>query len=372
MKRLLSLLIVCTLVISSMTFSFSYATSEQDKLGQVNDRINTTLQKLKEGKNKEKSLSYQISTLNKKIKTQEIEIATIQGNMNQTNTKMIAAKLALDETKKNMEKQNESLNKRLRAMYKNGDIGLVEILLGSENISDFMTNMDMVQKIFDNDVDVLKFIKDKYAQIDAQAKALKALQDQLAAQKQSEAEQRSALEGNKGQIASLKSVVSKQNRELERQIDELNRQADELVAKIRALQGDEAYAGGIFAWPAPGYFTVTSPFGMRLHPILKVQKMHTGIDLRVPSKSKVVAANAGKVIMSGWYGGYGNVIMIDHGGEIVTLYGHNSSLVVKNGSYVKKGQLIAYSGSTGNSTGPHVHFEVRVNGKYVNPMAWLK
>jgi len=372
MRRIIPFLIICTLVISGLSWNFSYATSEQDKLEQVNDRINSALQKLNEGKKQEKNLSSQIKTLDGKIKTQEKEIAAIQGSMNQTNAQMIAAQLALEETKKNMESQNEGLNKRLRAMYKNGDIGLVEILLGSENISDFMTNMDMVQKIFDNDVEVLKFIKDKYAKIDAQAKALQILQDQLAAQKQSEAEQRKALEGNKGQVASLKAEVTKQNKELERQIDELNKQADELVAKIRALQGDEAYAGGVFAWPAPGYYKVTSAFGMRLHPILKVQKMHTGIDLSVPSKSKVVAANAGKVIMSSWYGGYGNVIMIDHGGSIVTLYGHNSSLVVKNGTYVNKGQLIAYSGSTGNSTGPHVHFEVRVNGKYVDPMTWLK
>lgn len=372
MRKFLALLMVCILAISSLTFSFSYASNEQDKLGQVNDRINATLKRLKDGKKQEKSLGSQITTLNQKIKTQENEIAVIQGNMNQTDTEMIAAQIALDGTKKNMENQNDSLNNRLRAMYKNGDIGLIEILIGSENMSDFMTNMDMVQKVFDNDVEVLKFIKEKYAQIDAQANKLQALQNQLTAQKQSEAEQRTALEGNRGQISTLKAEISKQNKELERQIDELNRQADELIAKIRALQGSESYAGGVFTWPVPGCYKVTSPFGMRLHPILKVQKMHTGIDLSVPSNSKVVAANAGKVIMSGWYGGYGNVIMIDHGGEIVTLYGHNSSLVAKNGAYIKKGQLIAYSGSTGNSTGPHVHFEVRINGKYVNPMSWLR
>ncbi len=372
MRKFIAVFVIMTLALSGLTCSFSYATDEQDKLSQVNDRIDDTIKRLNEGKKKEKTLSGQINVLSSQIKTQEKEIAVIQGNMNQTSNKISAAQKSLNETKKNMEQQNDSLNKRLRAMYKNGDIGLIEILLGSENMSVFMTNIDMVQKIFDNDVEVLKYIKDKYAQIDAQAKALIALQNQLNAQKKSEADQRKALEGNRGQVFTLKAEVSKQNKELERQIDELNRQADELIAKIRALQGDQAYTGGIFTWPAPGYTKITSAFGMRVHPILKVKKMHTGIDISVPSKSKVVAANAGKVIMSAWYGGYGNVIMIDHGGEIVTLYGHNSSLVVKNGETVKKGQLIAYSGSTGNSTGPHVHFEVRVNGKYENPMNWLK
>ncbi|HVI41383.1 MAG TPA: M23 family metallopeptidase, partial [Anaerovoracaceae bacterium] len=116
---------------------------------------------------------------------------------------------------------------------------------------------------------------------------------------------------------------------------------------------------------------VTSEFGMRYHPILKVNKMHTGIDIGAASGTKVLAANSGTVIKAGWNNSYGNVVMIDHGGGIVTLYAHNSKLLVSTGDVVAKGQNISLVGSTGNSTGPHIHFEVRVNGEYKNPRDWL-
>jgi murein DD-endopeptidase MepM/ murein hydrolase activator NlpD len=372
MRKMIAFFVALTLVLSGMTFAVSYASTEQDKLGDVNNKLDKTQQQLAAGKKKATELNNQIKALDSKIQTQQKEIAELQQDMNTTSKRINAAQKTLDETKAAMQEQNANLDKRLRAMYKNGDVGLVEILLGSQNIADFMTNMDMVQKIFDNDIELLKYIEAQYAKIDAQKKALDKLQNQLTAEKKNEADQQKALEGNRGEVSTLKAEVAKDNKALEQQIDELNKQADELIAKIRALQGNDAYYGGEFAWPSPGYTRITSAYGYRVHPILKVKKMHTGIDIGVPSKSKVVAANAGTVIMADWYGGYGNVVMIDHGGDIVSLYAHNSSFAVKNGDVVKKGQTICYSGSTGNSTGPHLHFEVRINGKYEDPMKWLK
>jgi len=124
-------------------------------------------------------------------------------------------------------------------------------------------------------------------------------------------------------------------------------------------------------WPAPGYTRVTSPFGYRIHPILKTKKLHTGIDVGIALGKDIVAAQSGTVIYSDWLGGYGKVIMIDHGGGIVTLYAHNSKLVVSEGDKVKRGQVVSKCGSTGMSTGPHLHFEVRENGKYVDPIKYV-
>ena len=123
------------------------------------------------------------------------------------------------------------------------------------------------------------------------------------------------------------------------------------------------------SWPVQG--RITSPFGYRIHPILKTKELHTGIDIAATSGTTVVAANGGTVIKSGWNNSYGNLLMIDHGGGIVTLYAHNSSLLVRVGDVVSKGQAVSKVGSTGMSTGPHLHFEVRVNGQYKNPMDWL-
>jgi murein DD-endopeptidase MepM/ murein hydrolase activator NlpD len=176
---------------------------------------------------------------------------------------------------------------------------------------------------------------------------------------------------SRGNVAKLKAEVASNNKVLEAQIDSLNQEANSLIAEILRLQGTEEYVGGVLGWPAPSSKRITSYFGYRTHPILKVKKLHTGIDIGVPSGHDIVAANAGKVIKAAWNNSYGYMIMIDHGGGIVTLYAHNSKLLVKTGDIVKKGQVIALSGSTGMSTGPHLHFEVRVNGEYKNPLDYL-
>jgi len=128
----------------------------------------------------------------------------------------------------------------------------------------------------------------------------------------------------------------------------------EFEKKIVELQSKEKYIGGTIGWPSPGYYKITSPYGYRNHPILKKTKLHTGIDIAVPSGTTIIAANSGTVIYSGYNGGYGNTVIIDHGGKISTLYAHNSKLLVK-----------------GLSTGPHLHFEVRENGQHVDPMKYL-
>jgi murein DD-endopeptidase MepM/ murein hydrolase activator NlpD len=267
--------------------------------------------------------------------------------------------------------QNTSLQKRLRTMYKNGDIGMVQILLGSDNITDFMTNMDMVQKIFNNDVDVLKEMEEQHQKIEVQKKQLETLQAQLVAEKQKEADKQVGLEASRGEVTNLKAQVASSNDKLADQIDDLNAEADRLVDEIRKLQGNQAFVGGNFCWPSASSTRVTSEFGYRIHPILKVKKLHTGLDIGAAAGTNVLAANSGTVIKAGWNNSYGNVVMIDHGGGIVTLYAHNSKLLVKTGDVVTKGQVISLVGSTGNSTGPHIHFEVRVNGEYQNPRNWL-
>ena len=180
------------------------------------------------------------------------------------------------------------------------------------------------------------------------------------------------MEADQKVISGKKSEIDKDNKELAAMLDELQAEADALTREIQSLQSTgTTYEGGVMAWPAPGYTRVTSEFGNRLHPVLKVNKFHAGMDIGAPSGSKVVAANNGTVIKATYSGSYGNMVMIDHGGGIVTLYAHNTKLLVKTGDKVTRGQQIAVSGATGRVTGPHVHFEVRVNGEYKNPRNYL-
>ena len=125
------------------------------------------------------------------------------------------------------------------------------------------------------------------------------------------------------------------------------------------------------SWPVPGYSRVSSPFGYRIHPVLGIKKLHTGIDIPAPTGTPTVAVSSGTVIYSGVQGSYGNTVMIQHDNGLVSLYAHNSSLVVNVGDKVKKGQVVAKIGSTGRSTGPHLHFEIRVNGTAQNPLNYL-
>ena len=144
-----------------------------------------------------------------------------------------------------------------------------------------------------------------------------------------------------------------------------------MVAQIKAASSTNTkYTGGTMAWPLPGYYSVTSPFGNRLHPVLKVYKMHTGIDIAGSgcNGKNITAAADGTVITAGWISGYGNTVVVDHGGGITTLYAHAQKILVKKGDKVKRGDPLSLVGMTGYATGPHLHFEVRENGKYVNPL----
>lgn len=161
---------------------------------------------------------------------------------------------------------------------------------------------------------------------------------------------------------------------LDAEYEELQRNSQEITAMIQRMEQEgrmmaSAHGSGQFTWPC--YGEITSPFGWRVHPIWGTEIFHAGIDIGADYGQPIVAADSGTVIYAGWMGGYGNAVMIDHGGGLVTLYGHNSSLTVGVGENVSKGQTIALAGSTGNSTGPHCHFEVRIHGEVTSPLNYL-
>ena len=363
-----SFIAVLVLLVLNPMPSFS---GSQDKLDELNKQINKLQSQLKAGKAQESKLSSQIKNLDNLIKAAEGEILDLQKEISQTNKKIAEVEAQLERKKADIQQQNDEMGSRIRAMYKNGDVGLLEVLLGSESITDFLTNLDMAQKIFDNDVQLLEQLEEQHKVIESHCKQLEQLKANLTVKRQAEATKQDQLQVSRGDVSKLKAEVSGDNKALEKQVDKLNEEAQAMIAEILKLQGTGDYVGGVLLWPAPSSKRVTSEFGYRLHPILKVNKLHTGMDIGVVTGSKVVAANSGKVIKAAWNNSYGYMVMVDHGGGIVTLYAHNSQLKVKTGDVVTRGQLIALSGSTGASTGPHLHFEVRVNGEYKNPRNYL-
>ena len=182
---------------------------------------------------------------------------------------------------------------------------------------------------------------------------------------ESEAEVARELEAVESLLAEIRADI----REVEGELTALEREQDKIEAAIRAAQQAGGEKLGSLRWPVSG--SVSSPFGYRTHPISGVRKLHTGVDISVGSGVKIVAAGKGVVILASWYGGYGHTVVIDHGGGLSTLYAHQSSLAVSVGQSVAAGDVIGYVGSTGYSTGPHLHFETRDFGVPVDPMPFL-
>ena len=370
-KRNFLMVLTVLLVFALASSGLIFGSSERDKLDELNKKITNLEKQLKDGKAQESKLAAEINGLNALIRSAEGEIRDLRKEIGKLAQEIELMEGELKEKEEEIQGQSDEMGQRIRIMYKNGDVGILEVLLSSESMTDFLTNLDMAQRIFNGDVTFLEDLESQYEDIAGHKAKLEELKAELDAKQKAEATRRGKLEANKDDVSRLKAEVATDNKALEKQVDKLNDEANALVAEILKLQGTGDYVGGEFLWPSPGYHTITSEFGNRIHPILKVKKLHTGLDIRVPSGSNIVAANAGKVIKAAWNNSYGYMVMIDHGGGIVTLYAHNSQLKVKTGDIVTRGQLIALSGSTGASTGPHLHFEVRVNGEYKNPRLYL-
>lgn len=364
-------ILVVSLISTGIVFGNNTGANERNQLNQVQNEIDKAEKEYEQGKKEEKNLLDQIKSLEGQMLSTQAEIDAIKGDINVTESKIANAQARLDDLEAQLDEQNENLSARLRAMYMSGNISVLDVLLGSSSISDFMTNMDRIQMIYESDREVIESLEEQHLIMDTHRQYMLDLQAQLETEKEKEAVKNEALKQNQKVIAGKKTEVSENNKLLSQYIDALNAEANRLIAEILAMQSDADYVGGDMLWPVPGAKRVTSEFGYRIHPILKYGKQHTGIDIAAPTGTNVVAANGGRVMKAGWNDSYGYLVMLDHGGGIVTLYAHNSSILVNEGDFVGRGQVISKVGSTGMATGPHLHFEVRVNGEYKDPRGYL-
>lgn len=354
----------------------SYASSQDlQKYQEQLKKLQSDMKKIDEQQRQlnasQKSVVRRIGNIENSIRTVEGEINTISDQIVMTEGTLNATLMELANAESKIVEKKDTLNQRLRVMYKTGHVGYLEVLLGSFNFEDMLSRMDMLQKIYEHDTTLLEYMQQQRDLVEEKKKALEDQRASLVALKSDLSGKQMKLSQDLTSLDAEQQNLKKDIKALEAQEDRLNEDAKKITSLIAKLKTTEKYVGGKMMFPTPGYTRITSPFGNRLHPVYKTYKMHTGIDIAAPSGAKIVAALDGKVIYSDWFGGYGKVIMIDHGGGIVTLYAHCSSLVVKAGTSVTKGQTVAKVGTTGVSTGAHLHFEVRQNGKYVNPVPWV-
>lgn len=317
-----------------------------------------------------------------------------QGALDETLNRLEENSLKLLETQRDLEKKHHVLEKRVKDIYINGQISYIDVLFGAQDFSDFLTRMDLLKRVIMQDSELVNEVleyRQEIVEIGKNLEADRKIQSELA--------ERAALAKNikLQKVAEQQALIDRMNNDKEvydRQYAEMMAASNEVARLIEQKRYQEQVAamqaqrqeqnssqyqsqdGGVvpsssggMIWPVSG--EITSPFGWRTHPIFGSQIFHSGLDIGADYGVPIVAAQSGIVIEAGWIGGYGNTVMIDHGGGVVTLYGHNQSLAVDVGQSVSQGQVISYCGSTGNSTGPHCHFEVRVGGEPVSPYNYL-
>lgn len=282
------------------------------------------------------------------------------------------------------EEQLERYRSRIRAMEENGNLDFYSLIFKTNSLGEILTVMDDIGEIMQSD----RLLEDAYIKARENTEAVKAdyeaYRDEMHAKQDVLRAEQAELEA---EIEEATQLILKLEEDLERQQAEYdaimaaeeaaNATIDKMVAELEAqrrAQQVSASAGaagatgnGSFIWPVASYVYVSSRFGMRVHPITGVKKSHTGMDIASNQGTTVYAADGGTVLLASWNGGYGNCVMIDHGNGYVTLYGHLSSIAVSKDSAVSQGDVIGYVGSTGNSTGPHLHFEVLKNGTRIDP-----
>ena len=336
-----------------------------------------------------KQIQADLDAANARLQSIQTKQAEINAQIAQTQNEIVKMEAYL-------KTRQDVLNRRVRAIYMHGQLNYLEVILGANSFSDFANRVELLKRVIRSDYNLILEIQKQKAAIEAKKAQLeedKRQLDALAAEAEKtrqeiakkKAEQQKVLDAAK----SNKAAAAQMEQDLNAQLASVRNliqqrlaaaEAARQAAQQQAASDDEGGGGGgsddnyvqgtgAMGWPCSG--PITSPFGYRTHPIFGTTIFHAGIDIGVDYGTPIHAADSGVVVYSGWISGYGNAVIIDHGGGISTLYGHNQSLAVSEGQSVSKGSVIAYAGSTGNSTGPHCHFEVDVNGSPVNPMGYL-
>ena len=358
--------------------SLSYAAPNNATIKQ---KIQTNQTKMKDTREKIKNLKVKEQQEKNKLVRNQQKLETAKNNLVESENRYqdMSSKLAEMEKKyrdatNEFSSTEEMLQKRIRHVYKNQRVGMFDLIFKAKDLSSMLDAIYFERIIIKNDYNSMAALK-------MRAVKLAKIRDDIVAQKRQLASSMDIIKSQKVQYE--RSIVQNQNMinklqndraAYERSERELARQSESLQAMLGAYSNSTVKAAvGGFMRPIGG--RITSPFGWRTHPIFKSKSFHSGVDIAGPNGGSIKASNSGKVIYTGWYGGYGKVVIIDHGviggKPTTTLYAHMSAIKVSNGQNVSKGQVIGLEGTTGYSTGPHCHFEVRINGKPNNPMNYI-
>ena len=339
----------------------------QNQLSEANGQLDEVQSNLSENLQQVEKLDEKISTAEQQLEEQESKITELKDSINKIETE-------LNTVTEKYNKQRKLFEQRLVATYEAGETHYLDILLKSKSLSDFLSSYYIITELSELDSDLIKELEEKKKTIDLSRQKLENEKQELATIVENQTRLSRTLQNTKKMRESFIEKLSDDEKDLQTKIDEINAQYDEVNKQILALAEpgiDTAYIGGELAWPVPGYTRITSKYAMRVHPITGQYKLHTGVDIGAPEGANFIAANDGIVTKAERNTAYGNMVIVDHGGGISTLYAHGSEILVEVGQSVKRGEVVLKVGSTGYSTGPHAHFEVRINGVTTDPLPYI-
>jgi murein DD-endopeptidase MepM/ murein hydrolase activator NlpD len=324
-------------------------TSAQTKLGGIQTHIRATTEQISANAKKLQDASQRLTKL-------QSNLASIEAGYQQKQSATIA---------------------RLKFLQRQQHIRGWAVLLQSQNLNDFLDRRYQLQRVYQGDRQSLAALKVQSNKIEEQRRAVSTQKNTVVLLTQELLAQKSEFQAEANTQKTNINRLRQDRGALEAAEDQLSRDSENIAALIQQRFAEQARSNiaavlpstGLMGYPCNG--PITSPFGDRMHPILGYVRFHSGLDFGADYGSPIFAAKAGTVILAGWYGGYGQAVLIDHGGGVTSLYGHTSELYVSEGDPVQRGQAIATIGSSGLSTGPHLHFEVRVSGEPVNPISYF-
>lgn len=398
-KRLL-----CVILCIGIIFTFPAETVEattndsirekEAEIAEAKKEVATLKSSLTDVEKLKKELEQSKNDLNAYVEQLDTQLNGIQNKIDEYN-QLIADKeheieVTTEELNAAIAKQEEqyaAMKERIKFMYEKGDTLYMELIFSSSSLSDTINKADYIEALsaYDrNQLDEYVKTRELIALCKEELESEKEVLDEAKlAVEAEEAAVSSLISEKEAQIVSVSSDISSKEAAIKEYEDMIAQENAEIAALEKAVAEEKArlaaananarvYDGGMFSWPCPGYKRISDEYGNRMHPTLGIEKFHNGIDLAAASGTSILAAYDGDVVAADYSSSMGNYIMINHGDGLYTIYMHASALYVSKGQSVYKGQTIAAVGSTGRSTGPHLHFSVRLNGNYVSPWNYLK
>ncbi|MBD5514737.1 MAG: peptidoglycan DD-metalloendopeptidase family protein [Lachnospiraceae bacterium] len=391
---LLGIAIMFTYVEPARAVTNDSIREKEDQIKKAKEEVSNLKSSMTDVEALKKELERSKNDLTAYVTQLDTELSGIQEKIQKYNTlitekedQIVETTEELNEAIKQQEDQYEAMKKRIRFMYEKGDTFYLEMLFSSAGFADMMNKADYIESLSRYDRNKLEEYVQTREMVELCKEELETekelLDEAKTAKEAEEATISSLIEEKEAQIKSVSGDIANKEaaiKEYEAMIAQENAEISALekaVAEEKArLEAENAqariYNGGMFTWPCPGYKRISDEYGNRIHPILGTQQFHNGVDMAASSGTAILAAYDGDVIAATYSSSMGNYIMIDHGSGLYTIYMHCSALYVSKGQAVTKGQNIAAVGSTGRSTGPHLHFSVRLNGNYVSPWNYLK